>query len=470
MSETQFVAALAPDNPNLPEDIISIPIQPISLWPISSIPSVLVFPHELQLDRLVNAIQRVSAVWPTIAGRYVRRPRPGQPDHADFSIDLTRSSIPLTTQSIHAETAFPTKHVVQPTLAPYLDSLHPQYYLPNIDCPLLLLRLTTLLPSRRSVLGIMWAHILGDAGANAMFIQLLSSLYAKDQSTKLDPSQAPTFFPHISMPHYPPSDEIREKYRIRQITPTLPAPKQREAYANFGNGTEPVRASLSRKELSAMTIECATEASERISTQDVLSAWWVGVLQRAGFKIDSLIYTISYRTLHRQSEFFPSSLPTLAGNVAQMLKIQLPAPQAINTAHPAANTASMARAIRSALNELRTDPQKTIDWLSAIAYSLEQSALRDEGQVVVSGEGEALVNSNLRFNWNIPFGFRWDQTAFHTAYSVVRSLRVFQANPNEGQQEGETDVELIFNVPSNGGAKTSIEQIIEEDKRRWAAI
>jgi hypothetical protein len=80
-------------SPHLPSGTTSVPIHPISLWPVSTIPSVYVFPGEIDVERLVVAIKDVSAVWPIIAGRYVRKlERPSEPNQSAFSVsDIRRT-------------------------------------------------------------------------------------------------------------------------------------------------------------------------------------------------------------------------------------------------------------------------------------------------------------------------------------------------------------------------------------------
>jgi hypothetical protein len=195
---------------------------------------------------------------------------------------------------------------------------------------------------------------------------------------------------------------------------------------------------------------------------------------------------VQYRGLHRGNEFLPSNLPTLAGNVAQMLRIELPS-LATTVSSDGSDARAIALAIRSAMNDLRQNPQVTIDWLSAIAYRLEEAAENERGHLVLSHDSEeALINSNLRYshrlnsrtyfaysydsyNWIIPFGFPWDETSYHTTFSAPRSLRVYEANPEKGEKYGETKVELLFNVIKGGEERRLVEGVIAEDRKRWAS-
>jgi hypothetical protein len=81
-----------PDNPNLPAGTTSLPIHPISLWPIGTVTSVLCLPGEIDRERFEAALKRVTAVWPNTAGRYSRAAREGKPGAWDFSV--SRNTLP----------------------------------------------------------------------------------------------------------------------------------------------------------------------------------------------------------------------------------------------------------------------------------------------------------------------------------------------------------------------------------------
>jgi hypothetical protein len=169
-----------------------------------------------------------------------------------------------------------------------------------------------------------------------------------------------------------------------------------------------------------------------------------------------------------------------------MLRIELPSSLDTVGSRTEIDAAEIAHVIRSALDKKRHDPEATINWLSSIAYRLEEAAEKGRCQVVLPDKGEALVNSNLRYtplsqnavalcsqrlryNWVISFGFPWDETAFHTAFTAPWFLRVYEANPNPGEKYGETNVELAFNVAKGGEGKRRVEDILAEYRLKWSA-
>lgn len=67
----------------------TIPIHPISLFTYGPIPTIITFPKEIELDRLVSAIQSVAARWPTVAGRFEKVPGTGKDGQFDFQVRST---------------------------------------------------------------------------------------------------------------------------------------------------------------------------------------------------------------------------------------------------------------------------------------------------------------------------------------------------------------------------------------------
>jgi hypothetical protein len=196
--------------------------------------------------------------------------------------------------------------VIQPSLEPYLSSLSPAYHVPNANHHLLAFRLTTLQPSQQSVLGITWAHILGDASALNLFTRHLSWIYShphqaaglgSEEDSQRPP--LPTFSPHVDFPPevYPPGDTSLLRYKISQITPTYPSREASVKYGQDARDSERITISLSRADLGCLVKmingSAGASAPVRLSVQDVLSAWWIHMLQRLGVSVHRIIYTIN---------------------------------------------------------------------------------------------------------------------------------------------------------------------------------
>ena len=65
-----------------------------------------------------------------------------------------------------------------------------------------------------------------------------------------------------------------------------------------------------------------------------------------------------------------------------------------------------------------------------------------------------------RYDWALRFGFK--SSTFHTSFSTIGFLRVFEANKRP--EEAERDVELVFNVPK--GQRSKYEEIVKVDRGR----
>ncbi|KAL1413217.1 hypothetical protein Q8F55_000970 [Vanrija albida] len=430
-----------------------LPVAAISTWPVGAVVSVLAFPTALDSERLQNAVATAASYWPSVAGRYVKATTPGY----DFAIAVTQSPIPYSTQTVDAEYPFADKRVVQPDLGSYLPPLAPDFFVAGADAPLLTVRLSTL-SSGGSVLGINGAHILGDAKTFSRFIEDVSLFYNLP-SVGLDGPDLPTFTPHVNIPHSTPG--VREQFEFFGVNP-VPLDAMMKGYAEAEAQSEAITVILTQDELKHIT--AVRLPGENVSDQDLLSGWWVSVLERAGQQFTDMVYTVNYRGMHKDHPAFPPNLGTLAANVAQMRKFALPAKAA--DASSTKRTAAIARVVRGALNELRNDADLTLKWLSNAADHLEEAAKTGQAQLLVPPPGVAMVNSNLRYDWAIKFG--QPSANYHTSTSLPRFLRVFQANPREGaDQPGERDVELVFRVEW-GGAAEAVKQVIAEDRKRWA--
>lgn len=204
-------------------------------------------------------------------------------------------------QTIQADVAFPTGTVVQPSLDPYTSALPPSFGKPDTDSPLLSIRVTTLLPTRSTVIGVIFGHILGDGSSGNLYLSHLSHFYEHGPEAVLEPSEYPSFFPHIHLPVYPPPAEVLAEYDSGQIRPR----EISEVMAGYGGAAEKYEAvtvTLRRAELRALHRVISDRAGgSRLSEQDVLSGWWLSLLRRTGENPEKMVYTVNVGTAHTPS-------------------------------------------------------------------------------------------------------------------------------------------------------------------------
>ncbi|KAK8869574.1 hypothetical protein IAR55_000141 [Kwoniella newhampshirensis] len=471
---TTFVSCRPPTSSTLPEGTTSLPIAPISLWPMGTVESVFTFPEELDKDKLEQAIGLLTSVWPTLGGRYVRRAREGEDGKFDFSFNLTSSPIPFSTQTITSAPdpfPFPTRLVIQDTLHPYLPPLGPTYHIPNKDEPLFVVRLTTILPFRSSVLGINMSHLIGDGEMGLRLVKLLELFYLhgekvivsinddKEDVYRLSGFLLPTFGDHTKLPPFQPEwDDLYSSWSSIGHD----GQKRFEAFKHERETNERMTIEFNQGEIKKLKdVWMDKEKTGILSGQDVLSGWWIQLMERLGMKIDLVEYVCSHRLFCVSHPSYPPDLPTLAANVSRVRTIALQPHQLAGL-----DPGQIATLVRKAINELRSDPDITLPWLSGAAHHLEQAAIQDRGQILACGDGQVFINSNIRMNWHVSFGFQPHQTTYHTAHTGLRYLRVYQANPREGERLGER-VELAFRLPK-GGMKEAAENLVRNDQQELA--
>ena len=98
----------------------------------------------------------------------------------------------------------------------------------------------------------------------------------------MNDAQLPNFFPHIQFTEYPPSEETLQEF-VDDPYEAYPPVVASEMYAATGpENADMLVIVLSRKEIKAMKSECNLGGTERLSEQDVLSAWWTVLLEKSG--------------------------------------------------------------------------------------------------------------------------------------------------------------------------------------------
>ncbi|WWC65082.1 uncharacterized protein I303_107696 [Kwoniella dejecticola CBS 10117] len=480
--ETTYITPITPDTRVLKEGVNRIPISPLSLWPVDTIPSAYVFPSKLDVTRLKRAIEMLSGFYPTIAGRFER-------DQEGFFFNLTRSPIPFETQTISSKEAFPfpDKRVIQETLDPYLPNLGQEFPLTGANKPLFVIRLTTSSDPEAdwSVLGVSWGHILGDAAACLIALKWLELFYvygslegAVDQKGSLG---IPVYGEGIKLLkvendeiHFSPpkknSIPLQEYTYLKGYT----IPEGGKLYAKTREGTERVDLILSLSEVGSLTKsvkdlllvreEGSYDKNMVLSTQDILTGWFVSLLRRSGQGIKEVIYVCDFRRFCQSDPAVPPNFADQVANSAQFRTISLPDNhnRTNSTSNPFDEIFEIAKTIRKEIINLRSDPYVCFPWLTNVAYHLEKSAKAGLGQYVIPDEGGLEVNSHIRADWHLDFGFPAYQTSFHCFDTHIRFLRIYQSNPTEN---GEKSLEFALRVPVE--SKSGFEELISKDRASW---
>ncbi|ODN76334.1 hypothetical protein L198_08110 [Cryptococcus wingfieldii CBS 7118] len=459
--------------PHVPSGTTEIPLGDNSLTAYLTVSSVLAFDGALDESKLVKAISLLSGAWPTLAGRFKSV---GEGADTKFSIELTSSPIPFETQTIERDQAFPDKLVIQPTIKPYMPPLNPNVRFPNTDNHLFSVRLTTLLPSNKSVLGVQVSHLGMDGTMARHLVKLLDALYTHGEAALQSTDSEiviPTFFPGGVGPLHA-YDASTDNLAFAVSWKAFPE-AIRCYIADFKTSSR-VALQFTKPELQALRDQYQLDSELKLSTQDAISAWWATLLNKVGVDVKSIVYFLDYRKWCIGHPSFPPNLPTLAAGVSQVSPIDISA---------ASTPGQVAETIRKHISTLRaSEKDEALHWLSNASRYMHESTVNDQAvvfggdeqfQAVVFGGDEqfmadhksVIVNSNIRIDWSFSFGFKKHQVSYHSEFTCSHFLRVYQANLDEGEEKGDK-IELYFHVPKGQAEKAK--EIIQSDREQWAVV
>ncbi|WRT70679.1 uncharacterized protein IL334_007677 [Kwoniella shivajii] len=489
--EVILIKPLSPHPSVIPNGITLVPIPGVCIWPLGDIPAVYVFPGQINVERLKNAIALLSSIYPSICGRFVSR-RKIDKEGYDFYYDLTQSLIPLSIRHLtqtqtqqdddderskYPSNVFKDRSIIQDSLEPFLHPLGKDYIIPNSDAYLFSIRLTYLSNYGRSVLGLNHSHIIGDGQTSLNLLHCLEKLYIHGDERCLESNsgtittiknlELPTFFYDVDLPPYDPKWNLRKKEVIGH-----PVPELIETYKRNAQGLERLNVILSQDEINKLKSQVLEFSLDhdfddddgglggtkkiKLSDQDIISGWWIDLHNRTGQDIGGVTYVINWR------DYIRPNLSAAAGNIGLMHHFTLPTCDARSLK----DIYRISKTIRKEISLLQTEPEVFLPLLSHQEYHLHKSAEEGKGQILTPDQGEVLVNSNIRMNWHLSFGFPIDQVEYYTDFTAVRTLRVYPANPILGRESEKRGVELMFKVPAK--LRTVFEDLIKSDRGIWA--
>jgi hypothetical protein len=211
--------------------------------------------------------------------------------------------VPLDEQTIEQDYAKSDSAVIVKTTLPFTTSLHKNNHLPEGDSPLVTVRLTTLLPSGRSVLGLVFDHVIFDGYLALRFSTHLSHFYV-DPAYVPPTHEHPSFYPHLLLPKFPP-DEDSNVVKIARELSLLNSRDRMEGdvdWDEFFKGANMASLYLSQSDIDCLVTEvkardpALSSGGERLSEQDILSGWWVCLLERSGQPITHITYILNVST------------------------------------------------------------------------------------------------------------------------------------------------------------------------------
>ena len=386
----------------------------LDLWIIPRIDNVFVYPAALDIERFKGAVSRAISLCPLVAGRFVRR------DTDRYFIELSDNGLPVTYVEDQQLEEWPLNANVvvelsDNKLAPFIDGVQTMNLLSSpSEEPLVRLKLTRIVQSNEWILGTSWAHILGDAESNLVFLRLLSRFYQQLEPDCPLPTMERRFWR---------DDEVDPTVLplLQELYYAKPVQEAVAAFLTVNPTDEQLNVHFSSQQLDKLRELIGRTSFTR---QDALTAYLIFLLNTRCFKQDDEqriweTYTvINYRGV--SNSIAPTGLISNAALVLASEKFQ--DPQSLR---------SIAQTIRQSITKTR-DPIFLERCVATADHRMKKMA--QGGLIPYLGPFPhgITVNSNYRFDWAalVDFGFT-DQCRFYTLWTGRFYCRVFRLNPQK---------------------------------------
>jgi hypothetical protein len=384
----------------------------IDLWIFSRINNVFVYPSDLNVDRLKDALGRALSLWPFIGGRFLLF------DGDHYIIEMSDNAIPVSLIENTDLAKWPLDSNVlvessQNPLQPFLDEVEVTKLIDDSnDEPLFRLKLTRLVQSGEWVIGTSWAHVLGDGAACLDFLNTISRLYQRMEP--LEP--LPIFERRL----------WREDENDQSLVPMM---KQLRDARSSGEmmkiymADEATHDQLNMCFSSEQLIKLRTLAGgNSVTIQDALTAYIILIFNTHCFQNDGQRIILRTNMIINFRGVSDSIAPRglVANAVVMMLSDDFDDPLSL---------LSIAKTIRRLVVRSR-DARFLEPWL-ATANELMRQIVRDDRRINLEQfPNEIMVNSALRYDWAglVDFGYT-DKCRVYTAGTSALYLRVFRLNP-----------------------------------------
>ena len=384
----------------------------LDLWIIARTDKVFVYPSELNIDRFKDALSRTLSIWPLVVGRFLLL------DGGHYIIEMSDNPIPVTYTENNELIAWPTdlnivSELHQNPLAPFIDGVDIIKLISGSqDESLCRLRLTRLVKSGEWVLGVSWAHLLGDAAALLNFLSTISRIYQH-----LEPLEPlPVFERRLWL-----EEEMDQSFLplMKYLTHAGPLQDMFQLFSTWKNTHDQINISFTGEQLAKLR-ELA--GGNKITIQDSLSAYIILTLNRHCFSNDDQRRILRTSTTVNFRGVSDSIAPVghVSNAIMQMLSDDYDDPLSLT---------SIANTIRRSIVRSR-DPKFLESWLATADGLLRKIARENLLANWNQFPNEVLVNSNYRYDWVelVDFGYT-DKCRLYTAWTGPLYLRVFRLNP-----------------------------------------
>lgn len=382
-----------------------------------NISNVFVYPGEIKIEHLKQALSQTLSLWPLVAGRT------RLVDDEHYFIEMCDNSIPIkfVINNELKEWPLDSNVIVEidnkefPTFIDEVDGkkcFKNSFNNDDDDEPLVRLKLTHITQSDEWVLGISWYHPLGDAASCFHFSNTLSRFYQQMEPIK----PLPIFERHLW-----------KEEDTHQLV--LPLPKQylysqsmeevMKTYLSLQPSYDPVHLYFSGDQLTKLR---TLAGGDNITVQDALTAYIILTLNTCCYKHDDerrILYTATVINCHGVSDSI--CCYSECSNCLFMMRSD-------NFNDPY-SLSSISETIRQSIIKAR-DPKLLAPALATLDGIFRKNIKNNLTASAALIPNEFGVNSNFRFDWAnlVDFGYT-DQCRFHTPWSGILYARVFRLNP-----------------------------------------
>lgn len=384
----------------------------IDLWILPRIDNIFVYPSKLDIDRIKEALAHALSLYPLVAGRFLLR------NVNEYVIEMVDNGIPfsfvendqLDRWLLHQNVLVDS---VDSDVQIFLDPVATEKLMivEDVDEPLFRMKLTHLVKSDEWILGISWAHVLGDACACIQFLHTFSRFYQGLPSLEPMPVFERRLWheKEIDPTYLPMMKHLTESLTIEDILERSQEEKLTHEQINLHFHDEDLLQLRQLVNESTLTIH------------DLLISYIIITLNRFCLETneDLIQHTniiINYRGV--SDSIAPTNL--IANCTLRMISEDFIDPYSLS---------SVARSIRQSIIRSR-DPIFLQELLPTADHLMRQLASENRQVNVDHFLHGIVINSNYRFDWSelVNLGFV-NQCRFYTDGSAPLFLRVFRLNP-----------------------------------------
>ncbi|CAF1093864.1 unnamed protein product [Adineta steineri] len=383
----------------------------LDLWISHCINDVFVYPADLDIDRLKQALSRTLSLWPLIAGRFLLI------NDEHYIIEMSDNGIPLSFVENTELTQWPLNlnvvlDAAEDRLTKFIDKVSTAKLLRgSLDEPLLRIKITRLVQSGEWIMGTSWAHVLGDAFAYMKFLNTFSRFY--QQLEPLEPS--PIFERRLWNRENADQSVLRF---LKHLTDGVSAKQNFEKAMRDQTTHDQINIHFSGEELAQLH---KLAGNVMLTIQDVMTAYVILTLNTHCFENNEQIIQHTNTIVNYRGVVDSIASPGLMANCSlKMVSENFEDPYCLS---------SIAKSIRHSI--IRSRDSSFLYSLLATADGLMRNLARDDLELNTDHIPHGcLNNSNYRYDWAdlVDFGYT-NKCRFHTEGTAPLFLRIFRLNP-----------------------------------------